>query len=94
MEVNKLIDRFNNNYLLNKGFSTNEMNYNTDWNNLMKVVEKIESLGYLCQLRPRIFKVLYKGNNTSIQGEGDNRLDATYDGIIEFIKWYNENKQD
>lgn len=44
IEGNKSIDEFMDNWLTNRGFSETELNYNSDWNCLMKVVEKIESI--------------------------------------------------
>jgi hypothetical protein len=43
-EGNKVIDLFNNNLLYSRGFSVEEYNYNSEWNNLMTVICKIESL--------------------------------------------------
>lgn len=44
IEGNKLIDIFMDNWLVSRGFSETELNYHSDWNLLMPVVEKIESI--------------------------------------------------
>lgn len=49
IEGNKLVDIFMDNWLVSRGFSETELNYHSDWNLLMPVVEKIKdtmSLGY------------------------------------------------
>ena len=74
-------------------------NYNTDWNRLMQVVEKIESIKIetykvrvdiyfnCCQINPTHWEQLI-----SIYGNKETKIEAVYNACIEFIKWYNENK--
>ncbi len=56
--------------------------YDTSWDWLMPVVEKIEGLGYF-----------YSDSDgeriqvTNIQGKS--KIEATYKAVVEFIKWYN-----
>jgi len=69
--------------------------YHSDWNWLMPVVEKIESLGY---------DVIINGewcNINSVELEDDicdisikGKINAVYLAIVEFIKWHNENKNE
>ena len=47
IEGNKTIDIFNDSVLLKNGWNYSEMNYHSDWDNLMPVVEKIESLEHI-----------------------------------------------
>jgi hypothetical protein len=81
-----------------------EETFNTDWNWLMEVVEKIESLGYIsnqdsriCEgsLKPiyyfRIFIKHYRGQNVGYS-KANTRIEAVYNACVEFVKWYNENK--
>jgi len=67
------------------------LNYDTDWNMLMPVVEKIEGCRgavsvYIykdsCQIETRLegFKTI-KGGKTKIE--------ATYEAVVEFVKWRN-----
>ena len=72
--------------------------FDTDWNWLMEVVEKIRvtekcndfNINYSCDVKiecedyDKVFEV-YTSNTI-------NTLQAVYEACIEFIKWYNENK--
>jgi hypothetical protein len=67
--------------------------YYENWNELMQVVEKIESLK---------FSVLIGKNNCVIEQtfgkeslnlgliKGKDKIEAVYNACLEFIKWYNE----
>lgn len=65
--------------------------YNSDWNILMSVVEKIESLGFTCFIQ---------GNECSIESLEKTigtfcrttKIEAVYKAVIEFIKLYNQNE--
>ena len=71
------------------------LSYNLDWNWLMEVVEKIESLK---------FSVLIGKNNCVIEQtfgkeslnlgliKGKDKIEAVYNACVTFIEWYNENK--
>src|SRR5690349_7440941 len=72
------------------------MKYHSSWDWLMPVVEKIEN--------DSIYKIRIEGsvvsiNNTDILHSfgGDffktsnSKIEALYNAVIEFIKWYNEN---
>jgi len=98
------------NYSINKIFYDNvltSLKYNYSWNDLMSVVEKIESIydnfhGY--------FGVHISSNSCSIQGTnlrtdpenpcyayfnetyGDNKIQATWLAVVSFIKWYTNYK--
>ena len=88
-------------------FLNDEFEFHSDWNWLMAVVEKIESIkdphhGY--------FGVYISSNSCTIQGTRfrsdkmedppiyfndivlSNKIENTYTAVITFIKWYNENK--
>jgi hypothetical protein len=87
----------------------NELKYHSDWNWLMPVVEKIESIknshhGY--------FGVYISSNSCAIQGTRfrsdkiqdppiyfnevvlSSKIESTYIAVVLFIKWYNENKKE
>jgi len=70
--------------------------YHSDWNWLMEVVEKIESLGYNFNITSGDATVLYYHcaiYQTSIYRiDGTTKIQATYETVIEFIKWYNLQK--
>ena len=70
-------------------------NYNTDWNRLMQVVEKIENLGYSVNISSSMIYINGdKGRvvNPINIGFEITKIQATYNVCVEFIKWYNENK--
>ena len=70
------------------------INYHSDWNWLMEVVEKIESLEI------GRFKVEIYNTNCRIYDHEEfdeisdlsagTKIEATYNACIEFIKWYNQ----
>ena len=74
----------------------NELKYNTSWDWLMPVVEKIESLGYeffIVEDRIKIAHNTDHSTETIIDFTlGGSKRDATYQAVVEFIKWYNEQK--
>ena len=82
IEGNKLIDLFNDDVLNKCGWSDFEMNYHTDWNNLMPVVQKCIELD--------------KGENHFYNSLFDSllRIDEVWLACVEFIEWYNKNKNE
>jgi hypothetical protein len=68
--------------------------YSTDWNWLMEVVEKIDSLSYDVIIlhstteitSPDIdFKTIFGHSDTY------SKIESVYNACLDFIKWYNEN---
>lgn len=68
--------------------------FKKDWNWLMLVCNKIESLG---------FEAIIRGNYCGINNNSDNsinsvyynesktsKIEATYNACVQFVKWYNE----
>ena len=85
--------------------SLDEMRYHTSWDWLMPVVEKIESFqdgedgdsmrGHLYNFRiEQHFVYVIDGGSMDhiIEMDGDSKLQATYQAVVEFIKFYNQNK--
>ena len=90
-------------HLKNKAFTTtfseNELVFHNDWNWLMEVVEKIESLD------SGIYTLIFQQKSCLIwnndKGEeleffngsfkGETKIEAVYNACVEFVKWYNEN---
>lgn len=86
----------------------NGLDYHSSWDWLMPVVEKIEKLNvrYACDDRFIFHMVKFSWvcqftiwpseltEKTIIlkQFSGENRLIVTYQSVVEFIKWYNQNK--
>ena len=74
------------------GYFIDELKFHSDWNWLMEVVEKIESLGYRIEIVKHICRVYLSDKETIIISENIPKIEAVYNACIEFIKWYNENK--
>lgn len=82
--------------------SLSRLQYDSSWDWLMPVVEKIgEELGYrvtICTTFTRIWRPEEKGfvpqvRNNDIEWRNlDGSLNATYRAVVEFIKWYNQQK--
>ena len=69
--------------------------YDTDWNWLMEVVEKIESLGNYINITgtyTSIGAIEQKNRLFFIEKDSlNNKIEAVYKAVVEFIKWYNKN---
>lgn len=92
----KIIDVFNDNKLLNKGISYDCMNYINNWNLLMEVVEKIESLEnnrFSVEIHKghcNIYDMVEMEEIVSIFNEDKKK--SCYLGVIDFIKYYKKQK--
>lgn len=77
----------------------NGLKYHSDWNWLMQVVEKIESIedqrflfqissrqGFYAEVRMRFYY-----NEKIEDAFGKTRIEAVYNACLTFIEWYNEN---
>jgi hypothetical protein len=76
-------------------FSLEELKFNSDWNWIMEVVEKIKPLVYafdICKSGTIIFQ--FKENNTlpsiAFNNRNMSQIETVYNSCIEFIKWHNE----
>lgn len=92
-------DRWNNDWFDNRGILNGQRNevllFQTDWNWLMKVVEKIESLEIIDRMgRFNINTKNFDENYTAfitdkdedfIQCEGETKIDAVYNVCFEFV---------
>lgn len=68
------------------------LQFNSDWNWLMEVVEKIESLGYYVNITGTyvsIGAIESKTNPIFIEKDSNIKIEAVYNACVEFIKWYN-----
>lgn len=80
-------------------FGLKEMKFNTSWDWLMLVVDKIETLD--CVIESRIDrgyigivawgKEDFKRIDFSLE-DYESKIEATYNACIAFVKWYNDNK--
>lgn len=78
-------------------FTLEEMKFNKDWNWLMEVVDRIESLNDgafdVNILKNGTQIVNYAEMTTIVENVADvsfeNKIEHTYQAVVEFIKWYN-----
>lgn len=70
----------------------NESKYQTSWDWLMPVVEKIDSLDdgkYIVTIDPMITIISENGESVVNECQAfDGRIKNTYGAVVEFIKWY------
>jgi len=67
-----------------------QYHYSYEW--LMPVVERIEELGYVFEIKKNTVRVLGKQENPYEWNGGttnDSKLLAIWYAVVEFIKWYN-----
>jgi hypothetical protein len=80
-----------NGVMFEQGYMLSELKYNTDWNWLMEVVEKIESLGVVVEIKENVCYISPFPNNYIPELE-KTKIEATYNACLSFVKWYNLNK--
>ncbi len=83
---NELIAEFMKNHAINSPHlkDPKQLEYNTSWDWLIPVVEKI--------VRTNHYKV-QRNNNNIADALLAVDIDILYKSVVEFIKWYNENKK-
>lgn len=72
----------------------NELGFNCCWNSLMEAVEYVENLGYEVYFYPSLIEI-YDGGTSIVASYvetnlGVTKIEAVYQAVVEFIKWYNE----
>ena len=92
-----------------KWVELDKLKFYSNWNWLMEVVEKIESLGYRTLTENECFMITKSklssfdvrskddyntifSDNYEINHYGGSKKENVYNACVEFIKWYNENK--
>jgi hypothetical protein len=76
-----------------------DTHYHSSWDWLMPIIEKIEDFRdenscsiYNFTIEQCFVEVIEnRTSDTVLECDGMNKLDASYDAVVEFIKWYNEN---
>jgi len=100
-ESNKMIAEFMGN--MHDGDVIHEELYDVSWDWLMPVVEKIEKNKYVDEFNINWDSLGEKHHceitNTqkftfeTIRIYADSKIEAVYEAVVEFIKWYNKNKK-
>lgn len=76
------------------------MKFNTSWDWLMPVVEKIESFifdednSFNVTIGATNYCVIQDSNGEvydEVEDMGESKIQTVYNGIVKFIKWYNKN---
>ena len=70
--------------------------FHSDWNWLMQVVEKIESLGYnidTMKYQSSQFCGIYRDGKIIYTNYCETKIEAVYNACLEFVKWYNKNNK-
>ena len=71
-----------------------DMLFHTSWEWLMPVVDKIESLGFKTSIEVGFCSIEDTANDVYFESMGWNqtKLDVTCQAVVEFINFYNQNK--
>jgi hypothetical protein len=88
-------DMWNNITIIDCG-SPHMMKFHYSWDWLMIVVEKIESLKFNVHLDPKHRCVIFNGNKNLLIDCGSitkPKIEAVWKAVVEFIKWYNQQKE-
>ena len=75
--------------------------YHSDWNWLMEVVEKIESLGSAVSINNKECMIVHFNNITGKEDKdflqtftlGDTKIEVVYNACVKFINFYNKQKE-
>jgi len=60
----------------------------SNWSDLMPVVEKIESLGLTAKIYTGHTTIASRDASFISQKLSDSKIEATYEAVFEFINWY------
>ena len=68
--------------------------FSSDWNYLMPIIKRIESLGFevlIGRISCQVNSVLDRENAISsmVCGDVSKKIEITHQAVIQFIKWYN-----
>lgn len=69
-----------------------EMLFATSWDWLMPVVEKIENLGISTKIDCDGISTNVTIRHISVWENPSSKIEKVYKALLEFIKWYNQNK--
>ena len=75
-----------------------ELEFHSDWNWMMRVVEKIENLQdenncaiYNVQIEQCFVEIIINHTSeTIVEVDSNSKIQAVYNACVEFIKWYNK----
>ncbi len=97
-EVSKagLLNYYHREYNSGTWYEEHELSYNVSWDWLMPVVEKIFSLGYHYEIKPRYMVIKERLSSEVLVSKcfvyDKSQKEIIYDSVVEFINQYNKNK--
>lgn len=92
-DKNELDGFWTNTIKAHKYDSVMNLQFDSSWNWLMEVVEKIESIGFTFEVKKNWARVTRKRESIILRWEQDkSKIEAVYKACLEFIKWYNSNE--
>lgn len=85
-------------YILNgKAYHIEDLNFHSSWEWLMQVVEKIESIDFVFNIRQGHVSIVNNSGKTPFYTGGDivkeSKKEAIFETCVKFIQWFNENKK-
>jgi len=95
-EVSKagLLNYYHKEYNSGTWYEEHELSYNVSWDWLMPVVEKIFSLGYHYEIKPRYMMIKERLSSevvvfeSNFKGQNKSQIEIIYNAVIEFIESY------
>lgn len=91
--IKNLREMKSNGIYFEQGYMTSELRYDSDWNWLMQVVDKIEGLNFSVEMNRQEegdYQCLIVKKEIIVQTFSSNKIESVYKALVEFIKWYNE----
>jgi UDP-glucose 4-epimerase len=92
--MNNLREMKSNGIFFEQGYMTSELMYDTDWNWLMDVVDKIEGLNFSVEMNRQEegdYQCLIVKKEIIVQTFSSNKMQSIYQAVVNFIKWYEQN---
>lgn len=80
-------------FMGSKDYKVEELRYDCDWNWLIPVISKIRTLPEMNSLEIQHLVIQSKYNHVEMALQFTLDLQKTYESIIEFIEYYNNNKE-
>lgn len=75
-----------------KALNVYALKYHSSWDWLIPVVEKIESMNYYFNISNSHVIVVNSENGYEYDDMYDSKIEAVWQAVVSFAKWYNKNK--
>lgn len=80
--------------VIHKNTPLDPLLFHSDWNWLMDVVDKIESLNFSVEMNRQEegdYQCLIVKKEIIVQTFSSNKMESVYQAVVKFIKWYEQN---